>query len=79
MPKTKKSLEEILEVLFNKGYDHAISGGKSDEGESKSVAQAKSDILALLDGLKHKGHILTTDEVIFNQGVQAARKRLEGR
>jgi len=75
MPKTTKSLSGILEKAFCPLYN--TDSIVSMEQHNKAVTQAKSSILALLDGLEHKEHILTTDEMIFNQGVQAARERLE--
>lgn len=67
MTKKKKSVDGILEKLEQEAGKRLLG-----------VNQAKSDIFALLDGLEIKD-AMDDDEIRFNQGVQAARKRLENK
>jgi hypothetical protein len=42
------TLNEILERVFDRGFKHGVSGGQSNDGESKVVWWAKGKILSLL-------------------------------
>ena len=50
-------LDDILEKLFNRGYNHGLSKGQSDDGEFNAVAKAHSDILALIDEQEEENFI----------------------
>ena len=82
------NIDEILESVFKRGYNHGISGGMSEDGESLAVSDAKDRIKALMVEVVGKDRDFKSrprnksvtaylfENRVYNQAKQEIRERI---